>query len=184
MVHIEYPVNIFFIKVDISGKISNLFQCVHWFFIKSNMQKVISELSETIERYHLLLQQMTEADFLIQAHPDKWSKKEELGHIIDSAQNNIQRFIRVQYEENVHILYHPDNWVLMNDYRKRNTKALIELWYLLNTQIISILEKMPTENYETLMCFDKDAAVRNTTLFVAEDYVKHMKHHLESITRF
>lgn len=72
--------------------------------------------------------------------------KEELGHIIDSAQNNIQRFIRVQYEENVHILYHPDNWVLMNDYQNKELKELVELWYLLNKQIVSILKKCLQKN--------------------------------------
>ena len=41
---------------------------------------------------------------------------------------------------------------------------------------------MPVDKQQTLMCFDKDAANKNTTLFVAEDYVKHMKHHLEHIT--
>lgn len=145
------------------------------------MQKVISELSEFIEKYHLLLQQMNEDDMSLKPHSDKWSKKEELGHIVDSAQNNIQRFIRVQYEENVHIIYHPENWVEFNDYQNRDSNNLIELWYFLNKQIIAILQKMPSEKYNSLMSFSKDASVTNTTLFIAEDYVKHMTHHLESI---
>ena len=149
---------------------------------KISMQKIISDLGKTIEKYHLLLQQQNETDFSAKPLPDKWSKKEELGHLIDSAQNNIQRFIRVQYEENVHIMYNPDNWVAFNDYQTSHLKELVELWYLLNKQIVVILQKMPSSTYETLMSFDKDASVKNTTLFIAEDYVKHMKHHLESIT--
>jgi hypothetical protein len=146
------------------------------------MQKVITELSETIEKYHFLLQQLEEKDFSKKVNPGKWSKKEELGHIIDSAQNNIQRFIRVQYEENVHVMYHPDNWVTFSNYQNRDIKELIELWYLLNKQIIAILQKIPAEKQETSMSFDKDVSVKNTTLFIAEDYVKHMKHHLENIS--
>jgi hypothetical protein len=142
---------------------------------------IINNLKQAIERYYSLLLNIDDASFSLKSTPDKWSKKEELGHLIDSAQNNIQRFIRVQHEENVHIRYNPDNWVAMNDYQMRDTKELMELWYLLNKQIATILEKMPQEKWETLMSFDVNPDVKNTTLFIAEDYVKHMTHHLESI---
>ena len=142
---------------------------------------IINNLKQAIERYYSLLLNIDDASFSLKSTPDKWSKKEELGHLIDSAQNNIQRFIRVQHEENVHIRYNPDNWVAMNDYQMRDTKELMELWYLLNKQIATILEKMPEEKWETLMSFDVNPDVKNTTLFIAEDYVKHMTHHLESI---
>ena len=145
------------------------------------MNHIIEHLKQTIEQYYSLLINVSEPAFSSKPFPDKWSKKEELGHLIDSAQNNIQRFIRVQYEEHVHIRYNPDNWVAMNDYQTRDTKELIELWYLLNKQIIAILEKMPQEKWETLMSFDVNPAVKNTTLFIAEDYVNHMVHHLETI---
>lgn len=146
------------------------------------MKEVTEKLSIIIEKYYPLLKEINEDFFSLKSNPEKWSKKEELGHLIDSVQNNIQRFIRVQYEANVHILYHPDNWVAMNDYQNIDSKNVIELWYLLNQQIVSILQKMPEENYETLMCFDKDKSVKNTSIFIAEDYVVHLMHHLESIT--
>lgn len=146
------------------------------------MIQIVNDLNLVLATYHPLLKQMEDTILSCKPQPEKWSKKEELGHIIDSAQNNIQRFIRVQYEENVHIRYHPDNWVAMNDYQMRNTEELIELWFLLNKQIIAILEKMPQEKWQALMSFDVNPAVKNTTLFIAEDYVKHLRHHLESIT--
>ena len=147
------------------------------------MKTTTDNLRQVIDKYYSLLKQINESDFSNKPSPGKWSKKEELGHIIDSAQNNIQRFIRVQYEENVHIMYHPDNWVDLNDYQHTELKNLVELWYLLNKQIIAILQKMPMAKYETLMSFDKDASIKNTTLFIADDYVKHMTHHLESIVQ-
>jgi hypothetical protein len=146
------------------------------------VKNIIINLNLTIEKYYPILKEMDDVLFSFKSNPEKWNKKEELGHLIDSAQNNIQRFIRVQYEENVHVMYNPDNWVDMNDYQNREKKDVIELWYLLNKQIISILEKMSSEEYEKLMSFIKDASVKNTTLFIAEDYVKHMTHHLENIT--
>ncbi len=150
-------------------------------FNNYKMNSICEKLTLIIEKYYLKLKQIDDFLFSLKSSPEKWSKKEELGHLIDSAQNNIQRFIRVQYEENVQIIYHPDNWVLMNDYQNVSTKDIIEPWYLLNKQIVAILQKMPATIYETQMSFDKDASVKNTTLFIAEDYVKHMMHHLESI---
>ena len=145
------------------------------------MENIIQDLETTCYKYYTLLKEANDADLSKRLSPGKWSKKEELGHLTDSAQNNIQRFIRVQYEENVHIMYHPDNWVLMNDYQNTPKDDLVELWYLLNKKIVAILKKMPEEKYAALMSFDKDPAIKNSTLFIAEDYVKHMTHHLQNI---
>jgi hypothetical protein len=145
------------------------------------MKKIIDDLTATIEKYNFLLVKIHEEAFSQKPHPAKWSKKEELGHLIDSAQNNIQRFIRVQYQEKVHILYHPDNWVHFNDYQNANLKDMVLLWHLLNKQICSILLKMGPEHYEKLIDIGHDLPNNKTTLFIAEDYVEHMRHHLESI---
>lgn len=147
------------------------------------MKEICQILNEVIEKYYTLLREENEVIFSTKLNAEKWCKQEELGHLIDSAQNNIQRFIRVQYEEDVHIRYNPDNWVAMNDYQNCNKNNLVELWYLLNKQIITILEKMPSDKYETLMSFDANPANKNTTLFIAEDYVQHLTHHLESIVK-
>lgn len=145
------------------------------------MTAIINNLKQVTEQYYSILKNIDDERFSSKPNPEKWSKQEELGHLIDSAQNNIQRFIRVQYEENVHIRYNPDNWVAMNDYQNSAKNDLIALWYLLNKQIIAILEKMPADKYEALMSFDVNPANKNTTLFIAEDYVQHLTHHLESI---
>ncbi|HUM53146.1 MAG TPA: DinB family protein [Chitinophagales bacterium] len=145
------------------------------------MIRIVTNLKLVIEQYYPLLKEINKDDFLSKPNSEKWSKQEELGHLIDSAQNNIQRFIRVQHEENVHIRYHADNWVLMNDYQNREMKDLVELWCLLNKQIVAILEKMPTNKQETLMSFDVNPAHKNTTLFIAEDYLQHLTHHLENL---
>ena len=145
------------------------------------MKKIIQELETAITKYYALLKETNDENFSNKPALNKWSKQEELGHLIDSAQNNIQRFIRVQYEENVHIRYHPDNWVIMNNYQNIEKNDVVELWYLLNKQIIAILEKMPSDKQEALMSFDVNPANKNTTLFIAEDYVQHLTHHLENI---
>src|SRR3954471_5171865 len=110
------------------------------------MKAIIEDLIKTIDKYNFLLLHVNQEKFSHKPGPAKWSKKEELGHLIDSAQNNIQRFIRVQYEH-VHIVYNPDHWVEFNDYQHANLKELVQLWYLLNKQIIRILQKMDPAFY-------------------------------------
>lgn len=144
------------------------------------MQKVIEDLRNAIEENYSILKKINELDFSKKSS-DKWSKKEELGHLIDSALNNIQRFIRVQYEENAHIIYNQDKWTNVSNYHQRNSIALIELWYLLNQHIIAILENMDAQFYEKQMSTSIDVYTKNSILFIANDYVEHLNHHLKNI---
>ncbi len=64
------------------------------------MESIASELLETINEYLPKLNSLTEEKSSIKPLPNKWSKKELIGHLIDSAQNNIRRFIVAQYEDN------------------------------------------------------------------------------------
>jgi len=59
-----------------------------------------AELGATIEEYLPKLRLLTDEESSIKPLPNKWSKKEVIGHLIDSAQNNIRRFIVTQYESN------------------------------------------------------------------------------------
>ena len=88
------------------------------------MKKIIQELETAITKYYALLKETNDENFSKKPALNKWSKQEELGHLIDSAQNNIQRFIRVQYEENVHIRYNQNNGVIMNNYQKNKKMNL------------------------------------------------------------
>ena len=106
------------------------------------------------------------------------SKQEILGHLIDSAQNNIQRFIRGQYETEPALVYDQDQWVAYNDYQQAEAGQLIQLWELLNRQIIRIWEHMPSEN------LSRQCRIRNslfTIEYLMDDYIIHLKHHLIQI---
>ncbi len=46
----------------------------------------------------------------IKLFPNKWSKKEIIGHLINSATNNHQRFVRCQFETIPKIVYDQNKW--------------------------------------------------------------------------
>ncbi len=121
-------------------------------------------------------------EFSAKPLPHKWSKKEVLGHLIDSAQNNLRRFVCGQYESAPpKITYDQDFWVNVNDYQSQSQKNVIALWQLINTQIATILSTMPASNY-TLHCdTGKQTPQLRTLEWLAEDYVKHLKHHLNQV---
>ncbi len=77
------------------------------------MNATALELQNVIDEYLPQLNSLSYEGFLYKLSPTKWSKKELIGHLIDSAQNNIRRFIVAQYEENPAIIYKQDEWVLL-----------------------------------------------------------------------
>src|ERR1700752_1324542 len=99
------------------------------------MQNTIAQLKNIIDTYEEKLNKLNEKEFSSRPVVTKWSKKEELGHLIDSAHNNLRRFIVAQYETNPKIVYEQDVWVRVSDYAAQSHGQLLDLWKLLNTQI-------------------------------------------------
>ena len=112
----------------------------------------------------------------------KWSKKEIVGHLIDSAQINLQRFVRCTYEENFKLIYEQDEWVAAAHYQQTEVKEILDLWILLNRQILRVLSNYPVDRLSVKCDTDKNGVALHTVEWLAEDYVRHMRHHLAQIT--
>ena len=142
------------------------------------MRTTIQHLEEIIANYFPLLQQLTSEQLNYRYAPGKWSKKEEIGHLVDSAQNNIRRFIEAQYQaEPPTIVYNQDEWVKLSDYANYNATDLLRLWILLNNHILVILHKMPADKYNNT-CNRREP---HTIAWLAADYNKHLVYHLHHI---
>lgn len=141
------------------------------------MKNVVQELAQLISSESTRFSQMDEKEISYKSSPEKWSKKEVIGHLVDSAQNNIQRFVRAQYQHQPFIVYAQDDWVRLQDYQTYPTADLIQLWILLNRHLCKILENIPQKNYQLLCLTDE----LHTLEWIAEDYVRHLKHHLKAI---
>ena len=141
------------------------------------MESIVSELTAVVEKHLSALRSITADEFNFKPSPSKWSKKEILGHLIDSAQNNIRRFIVAQYEEKPKITYNQDKWVAIADYQHYNLPDLIQLWWLLNKHACHVLKNMPAEMAER----ESETGELHTVKWLAQDYIKHLKHHVHQI---
>jgi hypothetical protein len=111
--------------------------------------------------------------------PDKWSTKEILGHLIDSAANNHQRFVRLQLQPELTLPgYDQDNWVRLNHYQQTPWSDLVTLWSAYNRHLATVIESLD----EAALGHVWHASDGDLTLqFIATDYVRHLTHHLKQI---
>ncbi len=137
----------------------------------------MERLEDHIKDFPAKMKNLSSEDLLYRKSEGKWSKKEILGHLIDSAQANIRRFVESQYDNKPHIVYNQDKWVKACNYQEMENSLLINLWYLLNLQISAILENMPAGAGERLCVTEAE----HTLQWLADDYIKHLKHHLHQI---
>nr|WP_276902790.1 DinB family protein [Pedobacter kyonggii] len=114
--------------------------------------------------------------------PLKWSKKELLGHLVDSAVNNIRRLVVGQYEQGVKIIYHQDEWVNYQNYQGTAIAEVIMLWKLLNYQISRVIENIPEEKLQNTCDTGKGKIEMHALSFFIDDYLVHLKYHLNQIT--
>ncbi len=147
--------------------------------MKSNS---VNRLKVLLENIPTLLLEISEDLFSMKINSTKWSKKEILGHLIDSAANNHQRFIRVQYENIPTIKYDQNKWNELNHYQQLESKHIIQLWTIYNQHLLEILKRMPEEN----MCLELNVGneINVTLQFLMDDYLLHLEHHLKQIVDY
>jgi len=142
--------------------------------VAQQLQKIIADYSEKLSR-------LSEEDFSYRSAPGKWSRKEELGHIIDSAHNNLRRLVVSQYENQPGIVYDQNFWVKAFNYHHQPAQQLVMLWKLLNIQFVEVLKTMPEKDFQLLCNTGKDKAELHSLQWLAEDYVRHLLHHLHHL---
>lgn len=152
------------------------------FYEDSPVASAIRRLEFLCETISPLLDDMDESVFEAKPRPDKWSKKEIIGHLIDSATNNHQRFVRTQFEENPVISYNQDQWNKYSFHQLMDKKELIGFWQAYNKYLANILQHIPLENL-TKQCLSAEGRAYSLD-FLIIDYVSHMEHHLKQIVDY
>ena len=112
-------------------------------------------------------------------NPKKWSKKEILGHLIDSASNNHQRFVRAQIDDVVALpKYKQDEWVAVQQWQQKKWKDIVALWQLYNEHLLHIFQYVDESKLSNVVTLNDSTY---TLQFLIDDYVDHMEHHLRQI---
>jgi hypothetical protein len=144
------------------------------------MKNYMGEWEHLLEEMYRLLLSVSEPQK--QERPEGWSVQQVVGHLIDSACNNHNRFLRYNPKETVRFpAYNPDQCVQRNAYNTYNYKALVELWYSYNHLILHSVKAMPEA---ALQCEIQvgDGDVMKYRELIA-DYFSHMRIHQKQIQR-
>src|SRR5262245_57257735 len=105
------------------------------------MQEIADELRATLREARPVLLELDERASARRPAPDKWCPRELVGHLIDSAANNHQRFVRARFQDDlVFPGYDQDAWVEVQRYRDAPWGELVELWHGLNLHLARVFE--------------------------------------------
>ena len=144
------------------------------------MKTIAQNLEKVIDQAAHKLFDISESESEMRPAPGKWSKKEIIGHLIDSASNNHQRFVRTQENPSLSLPgYTQDFWVSRQAYQSEPWKTLVALWTTYNTHLAHVIAQIPQDCENNLCTIGSGQPV--TLKWLAEDYIKHAEHHLEQI---
>ena len=126
------------------------------------------------------LRALSEDEVMHSRGAGKWVRKEILGHLIDSAVNNHQRFVRAQMTDRlVWPGYEQDRWVTAQNYRERPWTEIVSLWEEMNRHLAHVMANVPADRLGRKCVIGDDEAV--TLEWLMSDYVRHLRHHLDQI---
>lgn len=141
----------------------------------------VSGLASLIQQFPEFYRSLSHAEW-VKPHPEgKWSRLQILGHLCDSAINNLSRFIRIQYESQPCYLtsYNQNKWVDAQNYCSADPDEILNLWVSLNQSVIRIISNLTPPQLSLVYQLPQGETV--TLEWLIEDYLEHMKHHLEQI---
>ncbi len=146
------------------------------------METVAAALRHRVADAIPRLRAMPEAEAAHKPAPERWSKKEILGHLIDSASNNHQRFVRAQLEgELTFPKYEQEGWARCQGYATADWSLLVDLWSAYNRHLAEVIARFPPDRLAAVCRIGEYEPA--TLAWLAEDYVRHMDHHLAQLWR-
>ena len=144
------------------------------------MKELADELRAEVGRAAEPLRAMGEDGAGRSRGPGRWVAKQILGHLIDSAVNNHQRFVRGQLVSPLVLPdYDQEAWVALQRYRERPWAELVELWVRLNLHLAVVMEGVPGDKLQT-PCRIGDGEPEPLEQWMRH-YLEHLKHHLVQI---
>jgi len=144
------------------------------------MTTLSADLVGIVEAAEASLRSVTEAESKAPILPGGWSRKQLLGHLIDSASNNHQRFVRASLQDSLEFPgYDQDGWQNVQAAQEVPWQTLLALWANYNRYLAHIITQLPPAKLDVPCRIGVSQPV--TLRFLAVDYLKHLVHHLEQI---
>ncbi|MEM6346221.1 MAG: DinB family protein [Bacteroidota bacterium] len=154
-------------------------------------QVTADRLRAAVEKSAPLLLALPEAGQRLRPAPGKWSPIELVGHLIDSAANNHQRFVRAQQQDNLVFLgYAQDEWVKQQNYQEADWQETVSFWQAYNLHLARVIEHIPLEvcikehlehNLDRIAFRTVPRGIKVTLAYFMNDYVDHLVHHLKQL---
>lgn len=144
------------------------------------MKHTATRLLNTMQQALPLLRTIGNAEASVKPAPGKWSKKEIIGHLVDSACNNHQKIVRtIQQAEHDFQPYAQDEWVALQHYNDASWQNILNLWEDYNIHLAHIIQHLPEDALQHTIFIGGKGPF--TLEFIAQDYVEHLKHHLKAV---
>ena len=144
------------------------------------MKELSDKLVRVVRSAESILLQVPEAESSKPVLSGGWSRKQVLGHLIDSASNNHQRFVRAALQASLDFPgYDQDGCARVQAVEEADWTLLVSLWAGYNRYLAHVIAHLPVSKLETLCRIGLDEPV--TLRFLAEDYLRHLLHHLGQI---
>jgi hypothetical protein len=146
------------------------------------LENVAAELERVVEHAADELRRRDDAAAGERPAPGRWSAKEIVGHLLDSAVNNHHRFIRAPQTGGAELVfprYEQDAWVAQQDYQSAGWAGLVDLWRAYNHHLARVIRLIPPGALDTSCRIGPSDPV--SLGFVVEDYLTHLKHHLRQL---
>ena len=146
------------------------------------MKEIANDIKEVVENALQRLVLMDEPKISFKETPEEWSKKEILGHLIDSAANNHQKIVRACYQAAEHFpTYSQTDWVSVQHYNELDWSDLPERWAAYNKHLCAVIKHLPQDALPAPVNIGREAPV--TLEFVVKDYPRHLRHHLNDLLK-
>lgn len=157
----------------------------------SSLNEFLGDFRSTVVNATERLRAISAEQSARKSSPDKWSIKEVLGHLIDSAANNHQRFVRAQFTDDlVFPGYEQEKWVNAQRYIDEAWSDMVQLWRSYNLHLLHVIAGIPEptlmrarirHNLDQIALHPVDKNDPTTLDYFVRDYLVHMKHHLDQI---
>ena len=148
----------------------------------NNWNRLASDIENVVNEACQQLRSLPEETIEARPNPGDWSVKEIVGHLVDSASNNHQRFVRLQVADGLAFPdYSQDNdaWVSIQSYQEAPWDDLLALWRYFNLHLARVIQTVNERWIDHIWVVDEDTSITLGELMI--DYLRHLKDHLHQI---